>query len=132
MTAIAILINKIMYSHRNLLEEGLMTSFVLASERSLACRLLSLLTAVAVLLLSAVVAWRLMPLMTTFVPTLFGESLPAPERGEERLVRLLSAQEIAPLMSGAESICPVLSSASDTCGTDSGVNTMLSIWITMF
>ena len=100
-----------------------MTSFVLASERSLACRLLSLLTAVAVLLLSAVVAWRLMPLMTTFVPTLFGE---------ERLVRLLSAQEIAPLMSGAVSICPVLSSASDTCGTDSGVNTMLSIWITMF
>ena len=54
MTTIAILINNIRYSQWNPLEEGLLTSFVLASERSLACRLLSLLTAVAVLLLSAV------------------------------------------------------------------------------
>ena len=83
MTAIAILINNIRYSQWNPLEEGLLTSFVLASERSLACRLLSLLTAVVELELSAVIAWRLMPLTFTFVALL---------RGSDLLVWFLSTQ----------------------------------------
>ena len=132
MTLTATAINIIRYSQCLADCEGFVISLSFASERSLACRLPSLLTAVAVLLLSAVVAWRLMPLTLIFDFTTRGSAPPAPERSEELLVRFLSAQGSEPLMDEAVSICLVLSSASDTCGTDSCVNTMLSIWSTMF
>ena len=66
MTATAIAIAMIMYIHRYATGEGFLTSLAFASERSLACTILSLLTAVAWLLLSAVVGWRLMPLTLIF------------------------------------------------------------------
>ena len=117
MTATAIAIAMIMYIHRYAIGEGFLTSFVLASERSLACTMFSLLTAVAVLLLSAVVDLRLMPLMTTRVPTLFGIERPG---------RDLSALGRLPLLSEARPMS-IESSASGICGPGSEVNTMLSI-----
>ena len=141
MTATAIAINIIRYIQFFADCEGLDISLSLASERSLACRLPSLLTAVAVLLLSAVVDCRRMPLTLIFDFTMRGSELPAPERreappapealAEEPFVRPDVAQGSEPLLSQAgakrnESL------ASDTCGTDSCVSTMLSIWSTMF
>ena len=97
--------------------EGFLASFALASERPLACRLPSLLTAVVELELSAVTDWRRMPLTFTLVALL---------RGSDFLVWFLSTQGLEPLMSLGRTRRDE-SLPSDTCGKGIDVMMMLSI-----